>query len=110
MGYVRLFRVVSGTKKTSSKANKFFLQIIYDPFIFATDTFPKIQSTNFDGMALSVDLGPKCHIPLNPVLVHGLINYKDTKSKCRRWCLEVHLKSYLKRQIKGERLECSCQN
>jgi hypothetical protein len=49
---------------------------IYDPFIFANDNFSKIQSINFDGMALSDDLGPKCHIPLVPVLVHGLINYK----------------------------------
>jgi hypothetical protein len=88
MGDLRLFRLISGKKKFQ-QGQKFFLQIIYDPFIFAAENFSKIQSINFDGMALSVDLGPKCHIPFN--LVHGLINYKDTKSKCRLcWRLEVH--------------------
>ena len=101
MGDVRLFRVVTGTKKNFQQGQNFFLQIIYDPFIFATDNFSEIQSITSTGWHYLSILGPNCRISL----VHGLTNFKDTKSKCRLcWRLEVHPKSYLKRQIKGGRL------
>jgi hypothetical protein len=43
----------------------FILKIIYDPFIFANNRFSKIRSINsnrdpWDGMALCVNIGPKC--------------------------------------------------
>ncbi len=51
MGEVRLLRVVlrlRGTKKNFQARPTFLLKIIDDPFIFATNSFSKIQSTNSD--------------------------------------------------------------
>jgi hypothetical protein len=50
-----------GNKKKFQARPKFFSQkIIYDPFIFAKNNCSKFDPLTVTGMALCVDLGPKC--------------------------------------------------
>ncbi len=61
---VGLFRVVlrlRGMKIVLNLGKNFCLKIIYDPCVFPKIVFPKFDQLTVTGMALYVDLGPKCH-------------------------------------------------
>jgi hypothetical protein len=67
LGEVRFFRVVlrlSGLKKNFELGQKIFYFIfIYESFIYELIlVFPKFDPLTAPGMALCVDLGPKCQI------------------------------------------------
>ncbi len=57
----RSLKTKRNTKNFQDRPKTFFIfYIIYDPFLFANNRFSKFDPLTAAGMALCVNLGPKC--------------------------------------------------
>jgi hypothetical protein len=56
----RSLKTKQNKKNFQDRPNFFFFLIICDPFIFANNRFSKFDPLTVTGMALCVNLGPKC--------------------------------------------------